>query len=57
MIANFFNELFEFISLIWNLKTLLIVILVIVVLFLGWGKIVGVLKDTKEYFKGDNKHD
>lgn len=56
-ITDFFNELIELISLIWDLKTLVIVVLVVVVLFLAWGKIVGVVKDTKEVFKGGKNND
>ena len=57
-ITEFFTELFELISLIWNLKTLIIVGVVILVLFLFYDRVIGVVAHHKEVFgKGDKKND
>lgn len=57
-ITEFFKELFELISLIWNLKTLIIVGVVILVLFLFYDRVIGVVAHHKEVFgKGDKKND
>ena len=55
-IAEFFTELFEFISLIWNLKTLIVVGVVILILFLFYDRVIGVVAHHKEVFgKGEKK--
>ena len=57
-ITEFFTELFELISLLWNLKTLIIVGVVILVLFLFYDRVIGVVAHHKEVFgKGDKKND
>ena len=57
-ITEFFTELFELISLLWNLKTLIIVGVVILVLFLFYERVIGVVAHHKEVFgKGDKKND
>ena len=49
-ITEFFTELFELISLLWNLKTLIIVGVVILVLFLFYDRVIGVVAHHKEVF-------
>ena len=50
------QEIFDLIKMIWDLRTLLIVGVVIVVLFLFYDKIIGVVAHHKEVFgKGDKK--
>ena len=57
-IADFFSELGEFISVIWNLKTLIVVGVFILVLFLFYDRVLGVVAHHKEVFgKGDKKND
>lgn len=52
------QEIFEFIKWIWDLRTLLIVGLVVVVLVLFYDKIIGVVAHHKEVFgKGGKKDD
>lgn len=55
-IVEFFTELWEFISLIWNLKTLIVVGVVILILFLFYDRVIGVVAHHKEVFgKGEKK--
>ena len=52
------NEIIEFIKLIWDMKTLLIIAVVVVVFILLYGKILGVVEQHKKVFgKGDKNND
>lgn len=52
------EELWEFIKLIWDLKTLIIIGIVGLVLFLFYDRILGVVAHHKEVFgKGGKKDD
>lgn len=52
------EELWEFIQLIWDLRTLIIVGIVGLVLFLFYDRILGVVAHHKEVFgKGGKKND
>lgn len=52
------EELWEFIQLIWDLRTLIIVGIVCLVLFLFYDRILGVVAHHKEVFgKGGKKDD
>ena len=51
-----FQEILDFIKLIWDLRTLLIAGVVVVVLFLFYDKVIGVVAHHKEVFgKGEKK--
>lgn len=52
------EELIEFIKLIWNLRTIIIIAIVGLVLFLFYDKVLGVVAHHKEVFgKGGKKDD
>lgn len=52
------EELWEFIKLIWDLRTLIIIAIVALVLFLFYDKVLGVVAHHKEVFgKGGKKDD
>lgn len=52
------QEIIDFLKLIWDLKTVLIIAVVFVVLVLLYGKILGVVDQHKKVFgKGDRKDD
>ena len=52
------EEIFDFIKLIWDLKTIIIIGIVILVLFLFYDKIIGVVAHHKDVFgKGGKKDD
>ena len=52
------QELLEFFKLIWNLKTLIIIAIVGLLLFLFYDKVLGVVAHHKEVFgKGGKKDD
>ena len=51
------QEIFDLIKMIWDLRTLLIVGVVIVVLFLFYDKIIGVVAHHKEVFGKGDKND
>ena len=44
------EELASFLSIVWRFRYFILVVLGIVIVFLAWGKIVEVLKNTKETF-------
>ena len=49
------EELASFLSLVWQFRYFILVILAIVIIFLAWGKIVTVITDTKETFRKGEK--
>lgn len=52
------QEILDFLSFLWEAKTVLIIAIIATILFLFWGKIVVVIRDTKETFgKGGKKND
>ena len=52
------QELLDFLKLVWDLKTILIIAVVGVVLVLLYGRILGVVDQHKKVFgKGDRKDD
>ena len=44
------QDILDFLSFLWTTKYILIVALVVTALFLFWGKIVNVIKDTRDTF-------
>ena len=56
-IVDFFNEIIDLIKLLWNLKTIIIGGIVVVVLFLFYDRILSVVAHHKEVFKGGRKDD
>lgn len=48
------EELVSFLSLVWQFRYFILIVIGVVIVFLAWGKIVTVVKDTKETFgKGE----
>ena len=56
-IISFFQEIIDLIKLIWDLKLVIIIGIVILVLFLFYDRILGVVAHHKEVFKGGRKDD
>ena len=50
------QELLEFIKLIWDLRIVIIILLLVVFLFMCYGKIIGVIAHSKEVFKKGDKN-
>ena len=51
------KEIIEFIELIWKCRKLLIIGLVVVLIFMCYDKVIGVVAHHKEVFKGGKKDD
>lgn len=51
------EEIIDFLGTIWNLRSVIIFLGVIVILFLCWDKIVGVIDHSRNVFKKGNKND
>ena len=52
------QEIFDFLKLLWDMKTLLVIAVVAVVFILLYGRILGVVEQHKKVFgKGDKNND